>query len=154
MRPQASRPDEFMRPRILRNDDVPKREFAISRELTHLPRFQTECSFNTCFSEALPELGAPGKSLCLFYVDLDYFKEVNDTFGHLAGDTTLETTAERLSATLPKNSVIGRLAGDEFAIFVDGLSPDENGIVETSELGKIYWPGSPTRSLFKATRFL
>jgi PAS domain S-box-containing protein len=41
------------------------------------------------------------KSLCLFYVDIDHFKEINDTFGHLAGDTTLETVAERLTALLP-----------------------------------------------------
>lgn len=77
-----------------------------------------------------------GKALCLFYIDIDYFKEINDTFGHLAGDTTLETVAERVSAALPEHSVIGRLAGDEFAVFIDGLKPDESGIVETSELAQ------------------
>lgn len=77
-----------------------------------------------------------GKSLCLFYIDVDHFKEINDTFGHLAGDTTLETVAERLKAALPEHSIIGRLAGDEFAVIVDGLSPDEQGIVDTSELAQ------------------
>ncbi len=75
-------------------------------------------------------------SLCLFYVDIDHFKEINDTFGHLAGDTTLETVAERLRVALPNNSIIGRLAGDEFAVIVDDLSPDEKGIVDTSELAQ------------------
>ena len=76
-----------------------------------------------------------GKSLCLFYVDVDHFKEINDTFGHLAGDTTLETVAERLSATLPQNSVIGRLAGDEFAVIIDGLGADDES--ETAELAPV-----------------
>lgn len=75
-------------------------------------------------------------ALCLFYIDIDHFKEINDTFGHLAGDTTLETVAERLRAALPKRAIIGRLAGDEFAIIVEGLRPDEKGIVETSELAQ------------------
>jgi len=63
-------------------------------------------------------------NLCLFYIDVDHFKEINDTFGHLAGDATLETVAERLSTGLPKNSIIGRLAGDEFAVIIDGTSPE------------------------------
>ena len=77
-----------------------------------------------------------GKSLCLFYIDIDHFKEINDTFGHLAGDTTLETVAERLSAGLPKKSVIGRLAGDEFAVIVENASPDEAGKSVTDKLAQ------------------
>jgi diguanylate cyclase (GGDEF)-like protein/PAS domain S-box-containing protein len=61
------------------------------------------------------------KSLYLFYIDIDHFKEINDTFGHLAGDTTLETVADRLTSALPSDSIIGRLAGDEFAVIVDGI---------------------------------
>ena len=74
--------------------------------------------------------------LCLFYVDVDNFKEINDTFGHLAGDTTLETVAERLAAALPENSIIGRLAGDEFAVMVDRLGPDGQGLIATRELAQ------------------
>ena len=77
-----------------------------------------------------------GKSLCLFYIDVDHFKEINDTFGHLAGDTTLETVAERLKTALPDRSIVGRLSGDEFAVIVDGFGPDERGIVDTSELAQ------------------
>jgi diguanylate cyclase (GGDEF)-like protein/PAS domain S-box-containing protein len=76
------------------------------------------------------------KTLCLFYLDIDHFKEINDTFGHLAGDTTLETVAERLRAALPSHSIIGRLAGDEFAVIVGGFGPDERGMVETGELAQ------------------
>ena len=58
-------------------------------------------------------------SIGLFYIDIDQFKEINDTFGHLAGDATLETVAQRLSGALPADTVIGRLAGDEFAVIIE-----------------------------------
>ena len=65
-----------------------------------------------------------GQVVALLYLDMDRFKEVNDTFGHAAGDRLLEVLAERLTRALPKDTVIGRLAGDEFALFVDGLPSD------------------------------
>jgi diguanylate cyclase (GGDEF)-like protein/PAS domain S-box-containing protein len=60
--------------------------------------------------------------LALLYLDMDRFKEVNDTFGHAAGDRVLEVLTERLTQVLPDDTVIGRLAGDEFALFIDGVS--------------------------------
>jgi diguanylate cyclase (GGDEF)-like protein/PAS domain S-box-containing protein len=75
-----------------------------------------------------------GRTLQLFYIDIDHFKDINDTFGHLAGDTTLETVAERLAASLPEQSVIGRLAGDEFAVIVDSIDADSKK--QTDELAK------------------
>jgi len=57
-------------------------------------------------------------------------------FGHLAGDATLETVAERLSAALPAHSIIGRLAGDEFAVIVHGLSPDKAALRKTSDVAQ------------------
>src|SRR5258705_11851350 len=65
-----------------------------------------------------------GQVVALLYLDMDRFKEVNDTFGHASGDRLLEVLAERLTRALPKDTVIGRLAGDEFALFVDGLPSD------------------------------
>jgi len=77
-----------------------------------------------------------GKPLCLFYTDIDHFKDINDTFGHLAGDATLETVAERLTAALPENSVIGRLAGDEFAVIISDLGPDTSSIENTDKIAR------------------
>ncbi len=75
-------------------------------------------------------------SLALFYIDIDHFKEINDTFGHLAGDTTLETVAERLTSVLPAKSIIGRLAGDEFAVIVDGAGLGNDGRATTDSLAR------------------
>jgi diguanylate cyclase (GGDEF)-like protein/PAS domain S-box-containing protein len=99
--------------------------------LTKIPnRMQFQHLLQRCIARARRS----AKPLCLFYIDIDAFKEINDTFGHLAGDTTLETVAERLSAALPDNTIIGRLAGDEFAVILDGFGPDESGRKQTDAL--------------------
>ena len=86
-----------------------------------LTKVPNRMQFQHLLQRAIARARRNKKSLCLFYVDIDHFKEINDTFGHLAGDTTLETVAERLTAVLPAGSVIGRLAGDEFAVIVNNV---------------------------------
>ena len=89
--------------------------------LTKIPnRMQFQHLLQQCIARGLRS----GQVVALLYLDMDRFKEVNDTFGHNAGDRLLEVLAERLTRTLPKDTVIGRLAGDEFALFVDGLPAD------------------------------
>ena len=66
---------------------------------------------------------APDRSLALFYLDLDDFKPVNDTFGHAAGDQLLRVVGERLTALAGEGDSVARLGGDEFAIIRrNGLS--------------------------------
>lgn len=60
------------------------------------------------------------RSLLLLYLDVDNFKEINDTLGHAAGDRVLETVSERLARVVPAEGVVGRMAGDEFAVFMTG----------------------------------
>lgn len=67
--------------------------------------------------------------LALLYLDVDRFKDINDTFGHSAGDTCLESLTSRLKSLLPDGTVIGRLAGDEFGIILDRIGP-EDGLPE------------------------
>ena len=77
--------------------------------------------FQHLLQRAIARAKRKEKLIGLFYIDVDQFKEINDTFGHLAGDATLETVAERLKDALPDDSVIGRLAGDEFAVIIDKI---------------------------------
>jgi diguanylate cyclase (GGDEF)-like protein len=58
-------------------------------------------------------------------IDLDKFKEVNDTLGHDVGDELLIKVAERLRHTVPERSTVGRLGGDEFVIVAPGLGKGE-----------------------------
>ncbi len=58
----------------------------------------------------------------LLFIDLDKFKDINDSFGHQAGDDALKAVAKMLTSTLGKNAIIGRYAGDEFVAFISDAS--------------------------------
>ena len=59
------------------------------------------------------------KQLAVFFIDLDNFKDVNDSLGHEAGDEVLRVVAERLSARLRDSEVVGRMGGDEFVVLAE-----------------------------------
>ena len=100
------------------------------RRIRYLARYDTltkmpnRMQFQHLLQQAIARSRRNQRLLALLYLDLDRFKEVNDTFGHAAGDRTLEILSERLTRNLSKDTVIGRLAGDEFAMFVDDLPLD------------------------------
>jgi diguanylate cyclase (GGDEF)-like protein/PAS domain S-box-containing protein len=65
----------------------------------------------------------------LVFVDLDGFKVVNDTWGHLAGDAVLVEVAARLRAVVRPDDLVGRYGGDEFVLLCSGLAPGDEGAV-------------------------
>lgn len=87
-----------------------------------LTKIPNRMQFQHLLQQAIARALRARTGLALLYLDMDHFKEVNDTFGHGAGDRVLEVLTERLTATLPPDTVLGRLAGDEFALFIDGIS--------------------------------
>jgi diguanylate cyclase (GGDEF)-like protein/PAS domain S-box-containing protein len=78
----------------------------------------------TLFMEKIQEAGARlrrrGEQFTVFMLDLDRFKDVNDSLGHPAGDALLKEMAERLRSSLRETDVLARLGGDEFAILQAG----------------------------------
>ncbi|MEZ5500952.1 MAG: EAL domain-containing protein [Steroidobacteraceae bacterium] len=89
-----------------------------------LTRVPNRMQFQHLLQQAIARSLRTGNALAMLYVDLDRFKEVNDTFGHASGDRSLEILSERLTRCLPKEAVAGRLAGDEFGVFVENLPLD------------------------------
>jgi diguanylate cyclase (GGDEF)-like protein/PAS domain S-box-containing protein len=112
------------------------------RRIRYLARYDTltkmpnRMQFQHLLQQAIARARRSQRSLALLYLDLDRFKEVNDTFGHAAGDRTLEILSERLTRALSKDTVIGRLAGDEFAMFVDDLPMDVDNRVGIGNLAR------------------
>lgn len=74
--------------------------------------------------EAAARLGKPTRQAVLIG-DIDFFKRVNDTYGHAAGDEALRHVSKILSANAPKDSVIARIGGEEFAVLFNWVSFDD-----------------------------
>jgi len=75
---------------------------------------------------AVAESARTGMKVAVMIIDLDHFKEINDTLGHQVGDEILVEVARRLEASLPSHATVARLGGDEFAVLIADLgSPDE-----------------------------
>ncbi len=70
-----------------------------------------------------------GKQLAVLYLDLDHFKEVNDSLGHAGGDALLQSVAHRLHACVREGDTVARLGGDEFVIIVTNMGRSEIGEV-------------------------
>ncbi len=110
---------------------------AIEARLEHLATHDalTGLPNRTLFREqllaSLAETAA-GRRFALLWMDLDRFKEINDSLGHQVGDAVLCTAAERFAATLRRGDSVARLGGDEFALIAalgDGID-DATGLAE------------------------
>ncbi|MGI9309566.1 MAG: putative bifunctional diguanylate cyclase/phosphodiesterase, partial [Gammaproteobacteria bacterium] len=88
-----------------------------------LTKIPNRMQFQHLLHTAIAKRRRSPQSLALLYLDIDRFKDVNDTFSQAAGDTCLENMAQRLLTNLPGTSVVGRLASDQFAIILEDLPP-------------------------------
>jgi diguanylate cyclase (GGDEF)-like protein len=86
--------------------------------LTGLPN---RALFHDRFHQAMSRTRRSGQPMALFFLDIDRFKHINDTFGHAAGDDLLRAFAKRLRNCVRESDTVARLAGDEFTVILEGL---------------------------------
>jgi diguanylate cyclase (GGDEF)-like protein len=100
---------------------VEKEHLALHDSLTDLPnRFQ----FSTMLTDGVDEAVRRSGKGAILLIDLDRFKEVNDTLGHQAGDELLRLVGPRISEIIPDGGEVARLGGDEFAVLLPALSDE------------------------------
>ena len=86
------------------------------------------------FLRGLAAAGPRRRGTAVLFIDLDRFKEVNDTLGHAAGDAMLTATAAMLRRCVLGQALIGRLGGDEFGIVLSGISRPEGAVAVAHKL--------------------
>lgn len=111
-------------------DDITERRRK-DNQILHMAHYDTltdlpnRATFKETLDATLDRAGATGKQFSIMILDLDHFKEANDTYGHMVGDALLREVGRRLQAAAEaEEALLARLGGDEFAVIVvDGEQP-------------------------------
>ncbi len=107
------------------------RHLAHHDELTGLPN---RSMFNQQLTRALAQARRHAKPLAVLFIDLDRFKNINDTLGHEAGDRVLKEVADRLRGCLRDSDTVGRLGGDEFVVLIEELPQSEQVVAVAQKI--------------------
>lgn len=101
------------------------RYLAMHDSLTGLPN---RLQFRYHLEQAVARAKRHSTKIAVFGLDLDRFKNVNDTLGHATGDALLEEVAARLVETLRDSDIVGRMGGDEFAVVAENITVPEDAM--------------------------
>jgi diguanylate cyclase (GGDEF)-like protein/PAS domain S-box-containing protein len=116
-----------------RMSDLQDAQAALTKQATHdaLTGLPNRELLVDRIDQALLQARRSGRCTAVFFVDLDHFKQVNDTQGHAVGNGVLRRVAERLVAALRTMDTVARIGGDEFVV----LAPDVGSHVQAVDLG-------------------
>ena len=99
-----------------------KNRFRKSAQIDGLTEVSNRAHFTECAQNAFNDKNSV-VSLVLF--DMDFFKKINDTYGHATGDWVLKTVCHTVKRRLPKDAILGRMGGEEFAVCLPTFSEEE-----------------------------
>jgi diguanylate cyclase (GGDEF)-like protein len=124
--------DQIKKLQLQLKDDFLNAARATSLEMSHsashdvLTNLPNRVLFNDRLTQAISLAERQRKQLAVMFIDLDYFKKVNDSLGHGVGDKLLQSIAERLRASVRRSDTIGRLGGDEFVVLLAQIEHAED----------------------------
>src|SRR5688572_20085113 len=133
-----------MRQRVRRtNDELSSalatiQKMATNDTLTGLPN---RAYFNEALAHAIAQSQRHARPLALFFLDLDRFKNINDTLGHGVGDRVLQEAAARLRGAVRASDLIARLGGDEFVLLVEEFRDTAHLAEIATKVLKAFEPG-------------
>ncbi|HYH28201.1 MAG TPA: EAL domain-containing protein [Actinomycetota bacterium] len=119
----------------LRNHAAEKEHMALHDALTGLPN---RTLFQDRIEQAIRDARRDGASLAVAIMDLDRFKEINDTLGHHNGDRALKELAARLSDTVRERDTVARLGGDEFGILLPGVQGGDGAHLAAERILEVF----------------
>jgi diguanylate cyclase (GGDEF)-like protein len=115
-----------------------------TKKLTHismhdpLTRLPNRRLLEDRINHAIEKKSHSGKLFALFFIDLDHFKEVNDSLGHLIGDQLLVYVAKRIRKVIRKGDTIARNGGDEFVLIIENEASDEHLIAVAEKIQQLF----------------
>ena len=114
------------------NDELSSALATIQQMATHdtLTALPNRALFGEALQHALARAERHSRPLALFFLDLDRFKNINDTLGHGVGDKVLQEVGRRIQGAVRASDLVARLGGDEFVLMVEEFT-------DTSQLGEI-----------------
>ena len=112
-----------------------ERQLARQARYDYLTQIPNRVLFHDRLEQSLSRAKRSGTPLALLYMDLDSFKEVNDTLGHAAGDIVLRGAADRLSKVVRAEDTVARMGGDEFTVIMTGFTTHEEVV---TAVGRIF----------------
>lgn len=123
------------RNQILRQRQAHLQELAHFDSLTRLPN---RTLFYDRLNQALHYSERQKEAVAVFFIDLDHFKDVNDTMGHRTGDLLLVEVAQRFLGMVRESDTVARLGGDEFTIFTQNIGSRENACIVAQKIQNIF----------------
>lgn len=115
---------------------VAELKLKISSDYDELTGLMNRRAFKVKLKQSIAEAKRHKTSIGMMFIDLDHFKNINDTLGHSAGDHLLRVLSKRLSHCLNSNAYVARLGGDEFAVIVTDIQSTAELITATNKVLK------------------
>lgn len=106
----------------------------------HLTKLPNRLLFEKTIAQTIARAKRSNKEMALMFLDLDHFKNINDTLGHDVGDMLLKGVADRLQQCIRKSDTVARLGGDEFAVILDEISKAEDAGLVAEKIINILAP--------------